>query len=467
MFRVRGARVHLDQRAAAMGACPRRGAWLRSVGLLGALALLALPRASGDCSAATLPVILHAHPEEYDADKTFVPGYSVVYKCDTGYVKLPGKTDIIYCQGVEWSKMSQFCDRSCGTPNRYTSMQLNATFINKNYFPINSTVAYLCRPGYTLSKFGPLISTCQDDATWSPVSESCKRKSCPRPEDLEHGQVHIATDILFGSRIVYSCDEGYTLIGDDTRNCEVNGNQVLWSGSVPYCKINNCVPPPNIQDGKHSGVNKDIFTYGEAVTYRCDSRGRNQLSLIGEATIFCDKDGEWNKPPPECKEVRCKTPKVDNAIQITGFGSFHTYKDTIDFECKDGYVFKSNSRITCEADNNWSPALPVCHAVLEPPSKEPPVSSHPGLRNTSQPEPPVSSQPGPPLPPNKEPQGLSVGIIIVIVLIAGIVLAIIGFILYRQYMQKGTYVTDEIHKEETHLNSVTAKEDTLMKERFT
>ncbi|XP_078012465.1 membrane cofactor protein-like isoform X3 [Phascolarctos cinereus] len=450
-FAVRGARVHLEPRAAAMGACPRRGAWLRSVGFLGALALLALPQASGDCT--TLPAFPHAHPEEnYDADKTFVVGTIVHYKCDTGYLKLPGKSDTIVCQGVKWSEIPQFCDRSCNAPNRNASMQLNAIFISENYFPINSTVSFLCRPGYTLSKPGPLLSTCQDDGTWSPVSGSCKKKSCPNPQDLENGQVHIP-DTSFGSEITYSCDEGYTLIGDDVRRCELDGNRVVWSGAIPFCKINTCAPPTSIENGKHNGGNKDFFTYGEVVTYHCDSRGQHPLSLIGDARIICDKDGEWDKLPPKCKEVKCKTPKVDNAVQLTGFGSFHTYKDTIIFECEDGYFFlRGNGRITCEADSNWSPVLPVCSA--ERPSTEPPYPS----------------RPGPSLPPNKEPQGPSLGIIIVIVLTIVIVLAIIfGFIVYCQYKkQKGTYIPDGIHKEETHLNSLTpSKEDTLMKERFT
>ncbi|XP_036609409.1 membrane cofactor protein-like isoform X10 [Trichosurus vulpecula] len=327
-----------------MGACPCRGAWLRSVGLLGVLALLRLPRASGSCNA----------------------------------------------------------------PGRFTTMQLDAAFINKNYFPINSTVTFVCRPGHTLSTFGPLISTCQDDGTWSPVSGSCKKKSCPHPGDLEHGRVDIPTDTLFGSQIEYSCFEGYTLVGDATRHCHIDGNKVQWTGDVPVCNIITCAPPPDIQDGKHNSVDKDFFNYGEAVTYRCESSGRKGLSLIGDATIFCDKDGQWNKSPPQCKEVKCKIPQVDNAIQMSGFGPFYTYKDTIEFACKEGYIFQNNSRITCEADNNWSPALPVCYkGPVIPPSKEPPVSSHPGA-----------------------------GIVVLIVIITVIVLALTSFIIYRQYNKR-------------------------------
>nr|XP_020835756.1 complement decay-accelerating factor-like [Phascolarctos cinereus]XP_020835757.1 complement decay-accelerating factor-like [Phascolarctos cinereus] len=305
-----GSRVHLEPRASAMGACPRRGAWLCSVGLLGALALLprallALPLNLGNCN--TLPAFPHAPPEEnYDADKIFVVGTIVHYKCDTGYVKLMGNSDSIICQGMEWSEIPQFCDHGCFPPGPYPGMKRSAEFISRLRFPFNITVTFVCQPGYTLSKPGPLLSTCQDDGTWSPVSGSCNK-------------------------------------------------------------------------------------------------------------------------------VKCKTPKVDNAVQLTGFGSFHGYKDTVDFKCEDGYFFlRGNGTITCEADSNWSPVLPFCsteHAYTEPP-----YPSRPGSASTSQQEPPVSSQPGPSLPPNKEPQGF--GIIIVIVLTIVIVFSMISFIAYRRYKEK-------------------------------
>ncbi|XP_051854441.1 complement decay-accelerating factor-like isoform X2 [Antechinus flavipes] len=345
-----------------MGAYARRGTGLPSVALLWALTLLAVPRVRGDCS--TLPTFQNAHPaENYDANKAFVDGTTITYRCDTGYVKIPGKSDSVTCKGVEWSEIPQFCDRSCDAPKLFLTMQLDATFINKNNFPINSSVTFVCRPGYTLSKFGKLISTCQQNGSWSPVSGSCKKKSCPNPESLDNGRVEILTDILFGSEIEYSCEEGYTLIGDNIRLCEIAGNKVVWSGDVPFCKVNTCVPPPDIQNGEHSGAGKDLFSYGETVTYRCDSSVRDRFSLIGNNTIFCDKDGQWNTVPPQCKEVRCETPQVDNAVPISGFGRFYTYKDTIIFECEKGYILQSNNKITCEADNNWSPALPVCYKV--------------------------------------------------------------------------------------------------------
>ncbi|XP_056671846.1 membrane cofactor protein-like isoform X2 [Monodelphis domestica] len=444
-----------------MGACPLREAWLPSVGLLWALALLGLPRASGNCS--TPPTIPYAHPEEsYDADKTFGDGTTITYKCDTGYAKIPGKSNSVTCQGVEWSEIPQFCNRSCNQPPRYNTMQPDSAFISQNYFPINSTVTFVCRPGHSLIKLGPLLSICQDDGSWSPISESCKKKSCPTPVTPDHGQIMTPTDILFGSKIEYSCDEGYHLIGDAVRHCTLSNNQVLWSGESPVCEITTCLSPPNINNGKHNGGHKDVFTYGETVTYHCDLRAQDQFSLIGEATITCAEHGEWNKPTPECKVVKCTTPYVPNAVQVSGFGSSHTYKDTIVFECKEGYILQNNRKITCEADNKWKPELPICsEASGLPSSQAPPATSRPGTTIASQTKPPVSRQPGPSLPPVEEPPSgqMSPGIIALIA-IAAIVFVIIILVISHQYnKKKGTYITDEIHKEDTVLNSLKPHEE--------
>ena len=54
---------------------------------------------------------------------------------------------------------------------------------------------------------------------------------CQQPEVPSNGGVTIITT-TFGSTIMYNCDSGYALCGDDTRMCLSTG---MWSGSVPDC----------------------------------------------------------------------------------------------------------------------------------------------------------------------------------------------------------------------------------------
>ena len=56
------------------------------------------------------------------------------------------------------------------------------------------------------------------------------------PNSLSHGLGSVAT---------YSCDPGYTLVGETTRTCEdTNGGTVTtgtWSGTPPHCQGISCV----------------------------------------------------------------------------------------------------------------------------------------------------------------------------------------------------------------------------------
>lgn len=46
-----------------------------------------------------------------------------------------------------------------------------------------------------------------------------------------NGQVVVPITTL-GNTAVYSCNNGFALVGDETRECQVGGD---WSGSQPTC----------------------------------------------------------------------------------------------------------------------------------------------------------------------------------------------------------------------------------------
>ena len=51
------------------------------------------------------------------------------------------------------------------------------------------------------------------------------------PLDLPNGNVTISGNNS-GDSATYLCDEGYTLVGDGTRICQLTGN---WTGTDPIC----------------------------------------------------------------------------------------------------------------------------------------------------------------------------------------------------------------------------------------
>jgi len=59
---------------------------------------------------------------------------------------------------------------------------------------------------------------------------------CGAPDTPSNGSVSY-TLTTEGSAVVYSCDDGFVLCGDESRSCLSTG---VWSGSVPDC-ISECI----------------------------------------------------------------------------------------------------------------------------------------------------------------------------------------------------------------------------------
>ena len=57
--------------------------------------------------------------------------------------------------------------------------------------------------------------------------------NCGTLTNSTNGQVSYTAGTTFGQTATYSCNTGYTLVGDSTRTCQSTG---VWSGSTPICQ---------------------------------------------------------------------------------------------------------------------------------------------------------------------------------------------------------------------------------------
>ncbi|NXS28399.1 DAF factor, partial [Pomatostomus ruficeps] len=137
----------------------------------------------------------------------------------------------------------------CRAPARLGFAKLKEPDRNRTLFPEGSRVEFECRPGYTQLPGVSAAITCLRNETWSAALEFCKRQQCPLPGNPANGRAVVLTDLLFGSRINYTCDTGYKLVGGSQRSCEVSGTGVSWSGDPPVCQQVKCPAPPNIANG--------------------------------------------------------------------------------------------------------------------------------------------------------------------------------------------------------------------------
>ncbi|XP_069911321.1 complement decay-accelerating factor isoform X6 [Oryctolagus cuniculus] len=265
--------------------------------LLLLLLLLSAPAVRGDCGLP--PDVPNAQPV-LEGLSPFPVQHTVRYKCNEGFVKVPGKPDSALCQeNNQWSEVKEFCNRSCNDPPRLLFASLEKTYSNQNYFPVGSTVDYQCRLGYRRERDLSTTLTCLDNLEWSKPAEFCKKRACPNPGELQNGNVKIETDLLFGSFISLSCNTGYKLIGASSIYCVVQENGVGWSDRLPLCQEISCPEPPKIENGMIK-EESSIYVYRQTVTYECN-RG---FTLVGQHSIYCDaenEEGVWSGPAPECR----------------------------------------------------------------------------------------------------------------------------------------------------------------------
>ncbi|XP_036611302.1 complement receptor type 2-like isoform X3 [Trichosurus vulpecula] len=236
----------------------------------------------------------------------------------------------------------------------------------------NDTVVFRCDIGFTLK--GSRQIRCNANATWDPEAPICEKACQPLPE-IPHGQHTGSTVGLLepGTSITYSCDLGYSLVGEETIHCTAEG---VWKPLVPHCKAILCPPPPVIENGKYTGSSAEDVPYGTKVTYECNADPERgvKFNLIGESTIHCKSDQEgkgiWSAAAPRCElsasSIQCLHPRVPNGYKISGQGPPYFYNDTVVFRCDIGFTLKGSRQIRCNANATWDPEAPICEKACQP-----------------------------------------------------------------------------------------------------
>uniref|UniRef100_A0A4W5QVV1 Sushi domain-containing protein n=1 Tax=Hucho hucho TaxID=62062 RepID=A0A4W5QVV1_9TELE len=182
----------------------------------------------------------------------------------------------------------------CPKPQVEGNVVLTNDALLMNDFPEGKEATFQCAKGY-LKEQGSEIITCTS-GKWSTLELTCKKKDCGVPREKPHLTYEFGEEgTLFGASARAICDKGYQLTGPSYRQCYDIG----WS-KIPTCEVVTCDKPPEIMNGMITEKpDKEFPEYGDVIQYSCNEG----YTHIGNKSIECNEDGDYNSLPPECKDV--------------------------------------------------------------------------------------------------------------------------------------------------------------------
>ncbi|XP_032898881.1 membrane cofactor protein-like [Amblyraja radiata] len=149
------------------------------------------------------------------------------------------------------------------------------------------TISYSCTEGFEM--VGQSVIECAENNTFVPGPPSCKAVSCAAPPPISNGNTSSPADgelWEYGMVAEYSCSAGYSLIGAGRLVCTETGE---WDNTPPTCTAVLCHPPDVPLNGRMEGDSGPVFTVGDTIIYSCDQGfdmvGQNEIEC-GENNTF-------------------------------------------------------------------------------------------------------------------------------------------------------------------------------------
>ncbi|XP_050968469.1 complement decay-accelerating factor isoform X6 [Labeo rohita] len=242
--------------------------------------------------------------------------------------------------------------KDCSLPVLNGTVVLSSESILKNSFPDNSKAFLECPKGQE-RKYGPPFITCLN-GDWSDVKLNCTKIDCGEPKSSPH-MTYIKRDgTLFGAYIQPVCERGYDLEGTAHRQCLVSG----WSGNVE-CILTTCELPDPVEHGRFI-TPKDEPVFNDTIEFSCDEN----YVLVGKSSITCSDYGEYDSPPPKCKVTTCELPDPVEHGRFIAPRDEPVFNDVITFSCDENYVLVGNSSITCSDYGEYDSPPPKCKDIM-------------------------------------------------------------------------------------------------------
>eukprot|EP00794_Sanderia_malayensis_P018983 gene18983-20890_t len=311
---------------------------------------------------------------------------NVTYSCFGGY-RLNG-TKVRRCQvdGTWTGTLPNCINVGCGDPGA----PVNGNKVGNSTI-VGAIIQFNCKRGYKLN--GANKITCKADGKWTESLPTCDQTFCPVPPPPSNGRIVLQPNTTiplkfpFGGVIKYVCNEGYSLSGSSTVNCQEN-HQV--NDTAPTCSdINECqTSSPCNGSGSRCTNNVGSFRcycnrgYQKTSPNTCEdineclsSNGlcsHNCTNLPGTYRCSCregyylyaKKDGYVPQSIVNhtCLGVKCATPP--SLVGGTRALTLLRYPNYMTTTCHKGYIRTIGpSTIQCMKNGNWSGPVARCEIV--------------------------------------------------------------------------------------------------------
>ncbi|CAK8674344.1 unnamed protein product [Clavelina lepadiformis] len=234
---------------------------------------------------------VHRHvPEHSTANPNksqWVYGDRVTYTCDLGY-ELSGSAESRCTSSGRWSDPPPTCTSlDCLVPTAPTDGSVSPS--SGNRVLLDGTITYSCDPGYFMKNqlSRTLKATCLRSGNWNRPTPVCEESRCIVPQTPAHGTLSRATGekVAADRSVSFTCDEGYTMIGQPTIYCRPSGT---WSNEFPECVERQCTD---------SGECHFPFVY-KGRTYK--SCIESKIGLADWCSLTAEYDDEWDKCDKSC-----------------------------------------------------------------------------------------------------------------------------------------------------------------------
>nr|XP_020139915.1 complement factor H [Microcebus murinus] len=243
-----------------------------------------------------------------------------------------------------------------GPPPRKNTEILTGSWPDQTY-PHGTQATYKCRPGYRT--LGTITMVCKN-GKWVATNPGkiCQKRPCGHPGDIPFGsfQLTVGNEFEYGAKVVYTCDEGYQMIGEiNFRECEPDG----WTNDIPICEVVKCLPVTDPENGRvvSSAADPDQeYLFGQVVQFKCNSG----FKLDGRKEIHCSENGLWSAEKPKCVEISCKLPEVRNGYPLSG-KNIYKENERFQYKCNAGFEYSERGDAIC-TESGWS-SDPSCEEV--------------------------------------------------------------------------------------------------------